>query len=271
MPSKFGELLLRMPELQRVCQVLTSSHPHIFLPLVLVLVLLPLLLLPLLLLVQVFVCLVLIFFLALTLLQRSSGGKGDALPLPAASRGGGRRAWLQLPHGAAEGRPLGARHLLQDPQQQLFLRPLIEMNNATPSLRRFLTRLTSWELLLSFLNRSALSGFLTILQARRKRRLSNQIQYFLSKHPPRHHLVEFFNFKANHFWQILRNHIFPPNQCLSTTHHFDHFQIKVLTTWWMTKNHQPCSKLIKNGIRKDHSGVTAQETMICSTNPFPPL
>ena len=152
MPSKFGELLLRMPELQRVCQVLTSSHllifsffslclsshPHIFLPLVLVLVLLPLLLL-----VQVFVCLVLIFFLVLTLLQRSSGGKGDALPLPAASRGGGRRAWLQLPHGAAEGRPLVARHLLQDPQQQLFLRPLIEMNNATPSLRRFLTRLTS--------------------------------------------------------------------------------------------------------------------------------
>ena len=125
-----------MPELQRVCQVLTSSHPHNFLPLVLVLVLLPLLLL-----VQVFVCLVLIFFLAL--LQRSSGGKGDAMPLPAASRGGGRRAWLQLPHGAAEGRPLVARHLLQDPQQQLFLRPLIEMNNATPSLRRFLTRLTS--------------------------------------------------------------------------------------------------------------------------------
>ena len=138
MPSKFGELLLRMPELQRVCQVLTSSHPHIFLPLVLVLVLLPLLLL-----VQVFVCLVLIFFLVLTILQSSSGGKGDALPLPAASRGGGRRAWLQLPHGAAEGRPLVARHLLQDPQQQLFLRPLIEMNNATPSLRRFLTRLTS--------------------------------------------------------------------------------------------------------------------------------
>ena len=150
-------------------------------------------------------------FSCLTLLQRSSGGKGDALPLPAASRGGGRRAWLQLPHGAAEGRPLGARHLLQDPQQQLFLRPLIEMNNATPSLRRFLTRLTSWELLLSFLNRSALSGFLTILPAPQKRRLSNQIQYFLTKHPPPHHLVEFFNFKANHFWQILRIHIFPPN------------------------------------------------------------
>ena len=151
MPSKFGELLLRMPELQRVCQVLTSSHlpsshsspcsyPHILTS-------------------SFLSCLFSSFslcffsskslsvssssFSCLTLLQRSSGGKGDALPLPAASRGGGRRAWLQLPHGAAEGRPLVARHLLQDPQQQLFLRPLIEMNNATPSLRRFLTRLTS--------------------------------------------------------------------------------------------------------------------------------
>ena len=34
------------------------------------------------------------------------GGKGDAVPLPAAAGGGGRHPRLQLPHGAAQGRPL---------------------------------------------------------------------------------------------------------------------------------------------------------------------
>ena len=62
MASKFGELLLRMPELQRVCQVHTTqqalwlSFMHLMCPL--------------------------------------SGWEGDAVPLPAAQGGGRRGSWL---------------------------------------------------------------------------------------------------------------------------------------------------------------------------------
>jgi len=210
------------------------------------------------------------------------------VPLAAASRGGGRRTRLQLSHGAtqrrpleAQGRPLAAqglpllaqgqllgaqgRPLEAHQQQQLSIcralfeasrwafqdADIIKLNNATPSLRVFLTRLTRIVTFLlwksQILDESHLGGgnledhspriAVVLHEMIGNVRISGNGSASVKPNPVfplkktsssfwLNFLTEKWLQRTFHLWQVLKIHIFP-NQCLSTTPPFlCHHQ------WW---------------------------------------